>query len=97
MNSLESEEICRWSRKNKIEDEIDYVDYGKEGQRGVRKLIFDGKQINVSPSLDGKFIEECNFQDIMFEIKIEVDKYILSQCTGDYNTDFELLSVSNKE
>ncbi|MGB2991047.1 MAG: hypothetical protein WBB47_00295 [Paenisporosarcina sp.] len=81
------------AEKNKIEDEIDYVVYGEEGQRGVRTLTFDGKQMNVSHSVDGKFIEEFNCKDIMFETKIEVDKYILSQCTGD----FELLSVSNKE
>ncbi len=39
---------------------INYVQYGIEGQRGVRTLTFDGEKINVSHSVDGDFIEEYN-------------------------------------
>lgn len=60
-------------------------------------MTFDGKQINVSHSVEGKFIEKFECNDIGLESNKEVNKYILSQCTGDYIGDFEFLSVSNKE
>lgn len=82
---------------NKIEGEINYVEYGEEGQRGVRTLTFVGEQINVSHSVDGKFIEEYKCKDIVLETNISVEKYTMRQCTGDFNGDTELLSVSNKE
>ena len=74
---------------------INYVQYGIEGQRGVKVLTFDGDKINVSHSVDGDFIEEYNCNDIIFETEKDVNKYILSQCTGDFNGDFELLTVPN--
>ena len=78
---------------SKIEDEINYITYGEEGQLRVRTLIFDGEQINVFHSVDGEFVEEYNCKNIVLETNIEVEKYILIQCTGDYNGDVELLSV----
>ncbi|KKI88900.1 hypothetical protein WQ54_28655 [Bacillus sp. SA1-12] len=82
---------------NQNEAEINYVQYGVEGQRGVRTLTFNGELINVSHSVDGKFIEEYECKDIIVETEEEVKKYILSQCTGNFNGDFELLSVPNKD
>ena len=75
--------------------EINYVQYGIEGQRGVKTLTFDGEKINVSHSVDGDFIEEYNCKNIVIESEEDVNKYTLSQCTGDFNGDFELLTIQN--
>ncbi|MGP9039466.1 DUF4362 domain-containing protein [Cytobacillus kochii] len=75
--------------------EINYVQYGTEGQRGVKTLTFDGDKIKVSHSVDGDFIEEYNCNEIVVKTEKDVNKYILSQCTGDFNGDFELLTVPN--
>lgn len=82
--------------KNQNESEINYVQYGIEGQRGVRTLTFDGEQINVSLSVDGDFIEEYYCNKIIVEAEEDIKKYILSECKGNYNGDIELLSVPNK-
>ena len=81
---------------NQNEAEINYVQYGTEGQRGVKILTFDGEQINVSFSTDGDFVEKYNCQKVKVETKEEINKYILSECTGNFNGDSELLSVPNK-
>jgi hypothetical protein len=78
---------------NKIEDKINYVEFGEEGQRGVRTLTFEGEQINVSHSVDGKFVEEYKCKDIVLETNLHEKKYTMKQCTGDLNGDTELLSV----
>jgi hypothetical protein len=83
--------------ENKNEGEINYVQYGIEGQRGVRTLTFSGEQINVSHTVDGEFIEEYICQDIKVETEGEVNSYILKQCKGDFEGDFELVSVTNKD
>ena len=75
--------------------EINYVQYGIEGQRGVKTLTFDGEKINVSHSVDGDFIEEYNCKNIVIKTEKDVNKYMLSQCTGDFNGDFELLTTQN--
>jgi hypothetical protein len=82
---------------NQNQAEINYVQYGIEGQRGVRTLTFNGEKINVSHSVDGDFIEEFNCNDFIVKTEEDVNKYILSQCTGDFNGDFELLSAPNKD
>lgn len=82
--------------KNQNESEINYIQYGIEGQRGVRTLTFNGEQIDVSLSVDGDFIEEYNCQKIIVKTEEEIKKYILSECRGNYNGDLELLSVPNK-
>ncbi|WHY84051.1 DUF4362 domain-containing protein [Neobacillus novalis] len=82
---------------NQNQAEINYVQYGIEGQRGVRTLTFNGEKINVSHSVDGDFIEEFNCNDFIVKTEEDVKKYILSQCTGDFNGDFELLSAPNKD
>ncbi|MGG0178689.1 DUF4362 domain-containing protein [Gottfriedia acidiceleris] len=82
---------------NQKETEINYVQYGIEGQRGVRTLTFNGEQINVSHSVDGKFIEKYNCKNIIVKIEKEVKYYVLSQCTGNFNGDLELLSVPIKD
>lgn len=67
---------------NKIEGEINYVEYGEEGQNGVRTLTFEGEEINVSRSVDGKFIEEYRYKDIVLEKNISIEIYTMRQCTG---------------
>jgi hypothetical protein len=79
--------------KKQKADEINYVQYGIEGQRGVRTLTVNGEEINVSFSVDREFIEEFNCKDIAVETDERDKKYLLSQCTGTMNEDFELLSV----
>ncbi|MBY6037137.1 DUF4362 domain-containing protein [Fictibacillus nanhaiensis] len=82
--------------ENQNEAKINYIQYGIEGQKGVRTLKFDGEEINVSHSVNGDFIEEYNCQKIKIETEKDIKKYILSECTGNYNGDFELLSIQNK-
>ncbi|QUG41955.1 DUF4362 domain-containing protein [Psychrobacillus sp. INOP01] len=82
--------------ENQKEAIINYIQYGIEGQRGVRTLSFDGEQINVSHSVNGDFIEEYNCKKVLVEIEEEIQKYILSECTGNFIGDFELLSIPNK-
>jgi hypothetical protein len=79
--------------KNQKSDTINYVQYGIEGQEGIKTLTFNGKEINVSFSVDGEFIEEFNCKDIRVERDEKDKKYLLSQCTGTLDEDFELLSV----
>lgn len=81
---------------NQNQAKINYVQYGIEGQRGVRKLTFDGEKIYVSHSIDGDFIEEFNCNNIIVKTDEDVEKYMLSQCTGDFNGDFELLTAPQK-
>lgn len=81
--------------ENQSEAKINYIQYGIEGQRGVRTLTFDGEKINVSHSVDGDFIEEYNCQKILIETEKDKKQYILSECTGSFIGDFELLSIQN--
>ncbi|MEI5908979.1 DUF4362 domain-containing protein [Bacillus spongiae] len=84
------------SVENQSNDVIDYVRYGIEGQRGLMTLTFDGEQVNVSYSVDGNFIEKFSCKKIEIEKGNEMKKYILVQCSGNFNGDLELLSVPNK-
>ncbi|WP_102272286.1 DUF4362 domain-containing protein [Cytobacillus massiliigabonensis] len=79
--------------ENQNEAKINYIQYGTEGQRGVRTLSFDGERINVSHSVDGDFIEEYNCQRLTIETEKDKKQYILSECRGSFNGDFELLSI----
>ena len=81
---------------NQIKSEINYVRYGEEGQRGVLTLTFNGENINVFHEVDGNFIEEYECKDVIAETNDDVKKYILIQCSGDFEGDFELLEVSTK-
>jgi len=81
--------------ENQSEAKVNYIQYGIEGQRGVRTLTFDGEKINVSHSVDGDFIEEYNCQKIIIETEKDIKQYILSECTGSFNGDFVLLSIQN--
>ena len=83
--------------KNQIKSEINYVRYGIEGQRGVMTLTFNGENINVFHEVDGNFIEEYKCKDVIVETNDDVKKYILIQCSGDFEGDFELLEVSTKQ
>ena len=83
--------------QNQIKSEINYVRYGIEGQRGVMTLTFNGEKINVFHEVDGNFIEEYECRDIIVETNNDVKKFILIQCTGDFEGDFELLEVSTKQ
>lgn len=80
---------------NQKSDEINYVQYGIEGQRGEKTLTFNGEKINVSFSVDGNFIEEFNCKDIMIETNEQEQKYVLSECAGTMDEHYELFSVSN--
>ena len=83
--------------KNQIKSEINYVRYGEEGQRGVLTLTFNGENINVFHEVDGNFIEEYECKDVIAETNDDVKKYILIQCSGDFEGDFELLEISTKQ
>jgi len=83
--------------KNQIKSEINYVRYGEEGQRGVLTLTFNGENINVFHEVDGNFIEEYKCKDVIVETNDDVKKYILIQCSGDFEGDFELLEISTKQ
>ena len=83
--------------KNQIKSEINYVRYGIEGQRGVMTLTFNGDNINVFHEVDGNFIEEYKCKDVIAETKDDIKKYILINCSGDFEGDFELLEVSTKQ
>ncbi|MFS0781224.1 DUF4362 domain-containing protein [Bacillus sp. 1P06AnD] len=79
--------------KNQKEDQIDFVQYGIEGQRMVRTLTFDGEKMTASSSVDGDFIQEYSCGNILVETNKKTKKYILSDCSGSFNGNFELLSV----
>lgn len=83
--------------KNQIKSKINYVRYGIEGQRGVMTLTFNGENISVFHEVDGNFIEEYTCKDVIVETNDDVKKYILIQCLGDFEGDFELLDVSTKQ
>jgi hypothetical protein len=84
--------------KKQTKDEINFVQYGIEGQRGVKTLTYNGEQIKVSHSVDGDFVEKYNCKKIIVKNEKGVmDKYILVGCTGDFNGDYELLSVPVKK
>ncbi|MGG0656274.1 DUF4362 domain-containing protein [Rummeliibacillus pycnus] len=82
--------------ENQKETKLNFIQYGTEGQRGVRTLTFDGEQVIVFHSVDGNIIEEYNCKKIIVEAEEEMKSYILSECKGSFNGDFELLSVPNK-
>ncbi|ATP40677.1 hypothetical protein CSE16_11810 [Solibacillus sp. R5-41] len=82
--------------ENQNEAKVKYIQYGIEGQRGVMTLTFDGVQVNVSHSVDGDFVSEYNCKKVIVETEEETQKYILSECTGNFIGDFELLSIQNK-
>ena len=79
--------------KNHKKAEINYVQYGIEGQLGVSTLAFDGEQINISHSVDGNFIEEYSCKKIIVETEEGINKYILNKCNGNLNENVEFLSV----
>lgn len=81
--------------ENQSEAKITYIRYGIEGQEGVTTLTFDGERLHVSFSVDGKFIHEYNCQGAKIEIEKDRKNYILSECSGDFNGDAELLSIPN--
>jgi hypothetical protein len=80
----------------KKSDEINYIQYGIEGQRGETTLTFNGERINVSFSVDGDLIDEFNCKDIIIETSEKGQKYVLSECTGTIDDNYELLSVLNQ-
>ena len=79
---------------NQKEAKIKYVQYGIEGQHGVTTLSFNGNDIHVSNSVDGKFIEKYNCRKLAVKTE-ELKKYILTKCTN-VDGDYELLSFPNK-
>jgi hypothetical protein len=79
--------------KNQKADEINYVQYGIEGQKGVKTLSYNGEKMNVSFNVDGEFIEDFSCKDITIETNLKDKKYILRQCTGTLDEVYELLSV----
>jgi len=82
---------------NQSKAKINYVQYGVEGQRGERTVTYDGEKISVYYSVDGNFVEEYNCTGIIIERDNDIEKYVLSGCSGSFNGDFELLTVSNEE
>lgn len=81
--------------ENQNEAILNFIQYGTEGQLGVRTLTFDGEQVYVFHSVDGNFIEEYSCKKLTVQTEEAIKKYILSECTGSFNGDFELLSVPN--
>lgn len=82
---------------NQKEAVINYVQYGTEGQRGIRTLTSKNGNVNVIHNVDGEFIEEYTCTKLIIEKEEKVDKYILKQCTGDFEGDFELLIVLSED
>lgn len=78
--------------KNGIEDEIDYIRYGVEGQEGRNTLTYNGNQINVTNHSDGDFIEEYDCEDLVSESNEDLTTYTLKGCTG-LPRDYELVAV----
>ena len=76
---------------------INYVQYGTEGQRGIRTLTSVNGNVSVIHSVDGEFIEEYTCTKLISEKEEMVVKYILKQCTGDFEGDFELLIVLSED
>ena len=74
---------------------INYVEYGEEGQRGVKTITSKDGIVKVSHRVDGKFIEEFTCKKLNIEMKNEVNSYLLKQCYGDFEGDIELLSTKN--
>lgn len=93
IQNLESLDRFVENIKNQKKAEINYVQYGIEGQRGVSTLVFDGEQINISHSVDGDFIEEYSCKKIIVETEERINKYILNECNGNLNENVEYLSV----
>jgi hypothetical protein len=93
IQNLESLDRFVENIKNQKKAEINYVQYGIEGQRGVSTLVFDGEQINISHSVDGNFIEEYSCKKIIVETEEGINKYILNECNGNLNENVEFLSV----
>lgn len=82
---------------NQNEAVINYVQNGTEGQRGVRTLTSINGNVNVSHSVDGEFVEEFTCKKFKIETEEDFDKYLLNQCTGDFEGNFEFLTVSNED
>ncbi|MCE4047346.1 MULTISPECIES: DUF4362 domain-containing protein [Bacillaceae] len=80
------------------EAKVNFVSYGIEGQRMVERLIFNGKQINISASVDGDSLEEYMCKDIFMKVEETEKKYILSECTGSSGESDgkEILTVPNE-
>lgn len=93
IQNLESLDRFVENIKNQKKAEINYVQYGIEGQRGVSTLAFDGEQINISHSVDGNFIEEYSCKKIIVKTEEGINKYILNECNGNLNENVEFLSV----
>lgn len=96
IENLEAFDTFVESVENNSEDEINFIVYGVEGQRGIYELISDGEQINVSFSVDGEFVNEYSCEDLKIETEEEIKRYMLKQCSGNYEGDFQLLSTSDK-
>ncbi|MBY6036988.1 DUF4362 domain-containing protein [Fictibacillus nanhaiensis] len=78
----------------KIEADVVVVQYGIEGQRGVRTLTFDGDKVKSSHKVDGDFIEEYKCNKIETRIEEEQKSYTLKQCSiGSEIRDFEMFSI----
>lgn len=84
--------------ENEIEAEIEFVDYGVEGQRVEKVLRYEGEKIDVSQNIDGEAGEEYNCEDIKIETEKETKRYVLKGCSGNNDEDweFELLSIPTK-
>lgn len=76
------------------EIEINYIQYGTEGQRGVRHLNYDGSKLNVSHSFEGELIEEFQCVGIEKHTNTSETVYTLIQCTNGVG-DWDLATVKN--
>ncbi|WP_433747601.1 DUF4362 domain-containing protein [Falsibacillus pallidus] len=79
--------------RNNINDQIDYVQYGIEGQKGIRSLTYGDGQLKVEHHVDGEFVESYSCKNIQMEEAEKEMKYTLTGCTGSFQGDFELLRV----
>ena len=76
---------------------LKYISFGIEGQERVRYFSYDGDTINVSHTLNGDSVDEYICKNIMIENDNEINHYILSQCTGEFegSRDIPIVSVNN--
>lgn len=72
---------------------INIISYGIEGQKLFEKITFYGDHLNVHRSVDNNFIEEYQCEDIIVEESGLEKRYMLKQCTGDFNGETVLLTL----
>ena len=78
--------------QNEEKAQINYIQYGVEGQRGVDEISYNGNSLNVSRNVDKEFVQEYQCKTIERQTGESETTYILKQCTDGLG-DVELVTV----